>query len=160
MSLRVSASAWIRLVEVRVGRPAVPDARLDELDRDHQAEAARVPDRRVLAGEAAEAGQELIAALTGVRDQPLLLDDIERRVGCGARDDVAAVGAAVGARLPRGHELRPGQDPGQWQPGRDALGHDQDVRLDVPVPDREHLAGPPEPGLDLVGDEQDAVLRG
>ena len=54
----------------------------------------------------------------------------------------------------------PGQDPGQRQAGRDALGHDQDVGLDVPVLDREHLAGPPEPGLDLVGDEQDAVLAG
>ena len=48
----------------------------------------------------------------------------------------------------------------QRQPGRDALGHDQDVRLDVPVLDREHLAGAPEPGLDLVGDEQDPVLAG
>ena len=50
--------------------------------------------------------------------------------------------------------------PGQRQAGRDALGHDQDVRLHVPVLDREHLAGPPEPGLDLVGDEQDPVLAG
>ena len=57
-----------------------------------------------------------------------------------------------------GHQLLAGEDPGQRQPRGDALGHDQDVGLDVPVLDREHLAGPPEPGLDLVGDEQDAVL--
>ncbi len=59
-----------------------------------------------------------------------------------------------------GHDLGPGQDPGQRQPRRDALGHDQDVGLDVPVADREHLAGPTEPGLDLVGDQQDPVLAG
>ena len=58
----------------------------------------------------------------------------------------------------RGHELAPGQDARQRQARGDALGHDQDVRLDVPVLDREQLAGPPEAGLDLVGDEQDAVL--
>ena len=43
-------------------------------------------------------------------------------------------------------------------PGRDALGGEQDVRLDAPVLDRPHLAGPPGARLDLVGDEQDAVL--
>ena len=66
----------------------------------------------------------------------------------------------MGAGLPGGHQLRPCQDPGERQARRDALGHDQDVRLDVPVLDREHLAGPPEAGLDLVGDEQDPVLAG
>ena len=50
--------------------------------------------------------------------------------------------------------------PDSGRPGRDALGHDEDVRLDVPVLDREQLAGPPEPGLDLVGDQQDPVLAG
>ena len=64
------------------------------------------------------------------------------------------------ARLPLGHDVLPGDDPGQGQPGGDALGHDQDVRLHVPVLDGEHRAGPSEAGLDLVGDEQDAVLTG
>ena len=40
----------------------------------------------------------------------------------------------------------------------DALGRQQDVGLDAPVLDRPHLAGPPGARLDLVGDEQDAVL--
>ena len=50
--------------------------------------------------------------------------------------------------------------PESGRPGRDALGHDKDVGLDAPVLDREQLAGPAEPGLHLVGDEQDPVLRG
>ena len=148
------------LGQVGIGRPAVACVRLDELDRDHQAKAARVADRAVLPGEPVEAGKELVATLPGVGDQPFLLDDIKGGVRGGARDDVAAVRPAVGAGLPGGHQLGPCQDPGEWQARRDALGHDQDVGLDVPVPDREHLAGPPEPGLDLVGDEQDAVLAG
>ena len=148
------------LRQVRVRRPAVADARLDQLDRDHEAEPARVADRRVAARETAQAGEELVAARAGVGHESLVLDDVERGVGGGARHDVAAVRAAVRARLPGRHHLRPCQDPRQRQPRRDALGHDQDVRLDAPVLDREHLAGPPEPGLDLVGDEQDAVLAG
>ena len=88
------------------------------------------------------------------------IDDLRRQPIIAARDDVATVRAAMGAGLPVAHELLAGQDPGQWQPGGDALGHDQDVRLDAPVLDGEHLAGPPEAGLDLVGDEQDPVLAG
>ena len=60
----------------------------------------------------------------------------------------------------RVHELGPGEDPRQRQARGDPLGHDEDVRLDVPVADGEQLAGPPEAGLDLVGDEQDPVLAG
>ena len=42
-------------------------------------------------------------------------------------------------------------------PAGDALGGQQDVGLDAPVLDRPHLAGATRAGLDLVGDEQDAV---
>ena len=58
------------------------------------------------------------------------------------------------------HDVLPGEDPGQRHARGDALGHDEDVRLDVPVLDREHLAGSAEARLDLVGDQQDPVLAG
>ena len=103
---------------------------------------------------------KLRAASPGVGDEVLPFDDVERRVRSRARHHVAAIRAAVGAGLPAGHDLGPGQDPRQRQAGRDALGHHEDVGLDVPVVDRKHLAGPAEPGLDLVDDEQDAVLLG
>jgi fructose-1,6-bisphosphatase/inositol monophosphatase family enzyme len=41
--------------------------------------------------------------------------------------------AAVGARAPARHQVGPGDDPGERQPDAIALGHDQDVRLHVPV---------------------------
>ncbi len=44
------------------------------------------------------------------------------------------------------------------KPARQALGHGHDVGLDADVLEREHLAGARKAGLDLVGDEQDAVL--
>ena len=40
----------------------------------------------------------------------------------------------------------------------DALGHGHDVGLDAVVLDGEQLAGAPEAALDLVGDEEDALL--
>ena len=43
------------------------------------------------------------------------------------------------------------------KPERDPLGHADDVGLDVVVVDREHPPGATEPGLHLVGDEEDAV---
>ena len=66
----------------------------------------------------------------------------------------------MGARRHPVHDVLAGDDPRQRQSGRDALGHDQDVRLHVPVADREDLAGAGEARLDLVGDQQDPVLPG
>ena len=66
----------------------------------------------------------------------------------------------MAAWLERGQHLGPREQPGQRQARCDRLGHDEDVRLDVPVPHREQLTGPAEPGLDLVGDEEDPVLAG
>ena len=55
-------------------------------------------------------------------------------------------------------QLGPGDHRAERHARRDALGGQQDVRLDAPVLDRPHLAGPAGARLDLVGDEQDAVL--
>ena len=71
---------------------------------------------------------------------------------------VAAVGPAVAAGRPGGHQLGRRAERGEGEAGRDALGHADDVGLDPVVLDREHPPGAAEAGLDLVGDEQDAVL--
>ena len=63
-------------------------------------------------------------------------------------DVVAEVGRDVVA-----HPERAELDVGAGE----ALGHRDQVGLDTPVVDREPLAGAPEAGHDLVGDEQDAV---
>ena len=52
------------------------------------------------------------------------------------------------------------QDSREGQTGCDALGHHDDVRLDLPMLHREHLAGPAEARLNLVRDQQDPVLPG
>ena len=106
MSFRASASAWTRFVTSGSGVRPIAFAGLDELERQHQPEAADVADRGVLRGERAEAGQELGAALAGVRDEALILDHVERRVRRRAGDDVAAVRSAVGAGRQRGRSSR------------------------------------------------------
>ena len=129
-----------------------------ELDAEHQALAADVADEAVEApDERTEPGLRLLATGRGVGDEAALeqLDRGERR---GAGDRVAAVGRAVRARSPCLEEIGAGDHRAQGHPGRDPLGRQQDVRLDAPVLDRPHLAGPPGARLDLVGDQQDAVL--
>ena len=51
-------------------------------------------------------------------------------------------------------------DPRQRQARGDALGHDHDVGHDAAPLDGEEAAGAAVAGLDLVGDQQDAVLVG
>ena len=105
-----------------------------------------------------QAGHRLLTARRRVLDQPAL-EQLDRREGRRAGDRVAAVRGAVGADAPRFHDLRGRDHRAQGHAAGDALGGEQDVRLDAPMLDRPHLAGPPGAGLDLVGDEQDAVLR-
>jgi hypothetical protein len=109
VSERLQRRGLDSLRQVRVGDAAVALARPDELERDHESEAADVADRRMPACQLAQAGEELRAALARVRDEALVLDDVEGRVRRGARDDVAAVRAAVGARLPAGPSARGGR---------------------------------------------------
>jgi len=77
-----------------------------------------------------------------------------RRTG----DGVAAIGAAVRAGRPAFHQLAPGNDPGERQARGQSLGDGDDVGCHPKVFEGEPLARAPEAGLNLVGDEQDAVL--
>ena len=102
-------------------------------------------------------GHRLLAAGRGVVDEAAL-EQVDRRERGGAGDRVAAVGRAVGARAPGLEQLGPGDHRAERHARGDALGRQQDVRLDAPVLDRPHLAGPAGARLDLVGDQQDPVL--
>ena len=129
-----------------------------ELDAEHQAQAADVGDEAVEpADQRPQAGERLLAARGGVRDEPAL-EQVDRRERGRAGDGVAAIRRAVGAGTPALEQLRAGDERAERHAGRDALGRQQDVGLDAPVLDRPHLAGAAGAGLDLVGDEQDAVL--
>src|SRR5215471_6063736 len=142
-----------------VGRAVAGRLVHDELDRLHQAQAAHVAD--VLR----EAALQLLQALAqdaahplGVAGEVVLLDDLDGRVGGGAGDGVAAEGRDR-QRLQGGRDLRRGDRDGEGQAVGDSLGHRHDVRLDSPVLDAPPLpAGAAEAGLDLVADEDPAVL--
>ena len=76
----------------------------------------------------------------------------------GARDRVAAVGAAEAAGVDGVHQLGPAGDGGERQAAGDALGGRDEVGDDALVVAGEPVTGAAEAGLDLVGDEDDAVL--
>ena len=129
-----------------------------ELDADHEALPAHVGDEPgELRLESGEAGERLLAPDGRVFDEAALeeLDGRERR---GAGDRIATVGRAMCPRAPRLEELGAGDHGAEGHARRDALGGEQDVRLHAPVLDGPHLPGPTGAGLDLVGDEQAAVL--
>src|SRR5436189_54138 len=75
-----------------------------------------------------------------------------------ARHGVAAVGAAEAACLDRVHNLGAAGDPGQRQSAGDALGRRDQIGDDPFVVTGKPVAGAAETGLDLVGDEDDAVV--
>ena len=131
-----------------------------ELDAEHQALAADVADEPAIPARPAGAAGAVPArrGRAALSIEPAL-EQVDRRERRGARDRVAAVGRAVGAGTPAPPSGPPRATIApSGMPRRDALGREQDVRLDAPVLDRPHLPGPAGARLDLVGDEQDAVL--
>ena len=144
----------------RPAGPPRPASAGGELDAEHQADPADVGDQP------GEAAPQLAPAPPGAaRRRAVALSsssssriDLERGQAGRAGHRAAAVGGAVGALAPqRSISSSLGQERAQGQARGDALGRDQDVGLDVGVLDRPHPAGAAHAGLDLVGDQQDAV---
>ncbi len=90
--------------------------------------------------------------------QLLLADDFQHRQARRAGEGRAAVGAAESARSGRIHDVRPADHRRQWHAAGHALGDRHEIRLNPGVLDREHTTRAGETRLDLVHDEQDAVL--
>ena len=102
---------------------------------------------------------ELRAARDGVGDEALVADRLEDREPRGAGDRVAAVRRAVRAATPALLELAADDtiaDSGR--PLAIALATHTTSGTIPACSKRPHLPGPAVAGLDLVGDEQDAVL--
>ena len=87
-----------------------------------------------------------------------LPDGVDGLDGGDARQRVAGVGPAEAARVGGVHQLGPTGDGGQRHPRGQGLGRGHHVGDHAGVLDGEQLAGPTEPGLDLVGDQDHAVL--
>ena len=119
---------------------------------------ADVADPVVLGGDRAEPGHQLRAADRGVLDESLVADRLEHREPGRAGDRIAAVGRPVGAASPALLEVAARDDGRQRQAVGDRLGDAHDVGHDPGVLERPHPPGPAVARLDLVGDEQDAVL--
>ncbi len=135
------------------------DARgIGELRSHHQSPSADVDDAAVEPLLIAKAGAELIAAGAHVLEEPGLGEHVDRRERGRASDRVAAVGAAVAALRPSGHELVGGPDRRDRESRAEPLRHHEHVGTHAVVLDGEHAPGASEAGLHLVGDEQDAVL--
>ncbi len=75
-----------------------------------------------------------------------------------ARHRSAAHGGGVVARLERLRKLAPGDAGADRQAVAQRFGQGDHVRLRAGVLEAEHLAGPAEPGLDLVEDQRQVVL--
>ena len=143
----------------RAGGVRLLGARRAQLDGLHRAAAADVGDDGVLGGELLEAAADQGADLQGAGVEGVLLHLRDRAEGGGAGDRVAAVRAAEAADVDGVHQLGAAGDAGERKAAGDALGGRHQVGHDALVVDGEPRAGAAEPGLDLVGDEHDAVVR-
>ena len=85
--------------------------------------------------------------------QPFTLGDVQYRQGSGAGHRVAAVGSSQSTRLGRIHDLGATYDRGQWQPTRQRLGHEHQIRLQPIVLAGKHPAGAAKSRLYLIGNE-------
>ena len=155
-SRRPRASASSTTSRGEAGRRDV--AVLDELDRQHPAEAANVADLGPAALPGLEAGPHRLADRGRPLDQAFVLDHVEHGERGRDRNRVADERAADTAGGGRVHDLRPAEHAGEREPHRDRLGDGDQVGLDAEVLDREEPAGPCEAALHLVADEDDAVL--
>ena len=142
----------------RLGGVRLGGAGADELDRDHGAAAADLADARVLGLRPLQGGPDHGLDPPRAPGQVLVDEHVHRGQRRGAGDGVAAVGAAQPARVHGVHELGAADDRGQRHAVGQALGHGDEVGPDALVVEGEQVAGAAEPGLDLVGDEQHAVL--
>ena len=143
--------------ERRVGllRPAIDD----QFDREHAAQATDVADRRNASLQHQQSVSQRRADRSGAIDDPLCFEDVEHgQRGC-TGDGVAGVGAPEPSRQGRIHHLRVADDGGQGQSAAQALCQGDEIGLDGCVLVGEHPAGSSEPGLDFVGNQDDAVIR-
>src|SRR5699024_1861755 len=126
----------------------------------HRTAAADVTDLRVLRLQLRQPVDEDLTDVLGIGDHAVLFVGGDRAEGRGTGDGVAAVGSAEPAGSDRVHDVRATGYRRQRQPTGDALGRGDEIGDDALPFGGEHLPGAGEAGLDLVGDEDDALLAG
>eukprot|EP00406_Dinophysis_acuminata_P004888 CAMPEP_0179231904 /NCGR_PEP_ID=MMETSP0797-20121207/11583_1 /TAXON_ID=47934 /ORGANISM="Dinophysis acuminata, Strain DAEP01" /LENGTH=186 /DNA_ID=CAMNT_0020939005 /DNA_START=255 /DNA_END=811 /DNA_ORIENTATION=+ len=139
------------------GRDLLHEGRVDE-DRVQEALAADALDPGEATDVLLELPPEELAEPGGVVRELLVDQDLERLHRDAARDGAPAESAPVRPGLQREHDFvvsEHGADGHQAAGQR--LPKDHHVRPDAAVLHAEHLPGPAEPGLHLVGAEEDVV---
>jgi len=137
---------------------------LMELNGQYQPLSADFLDDGVPCLEFPELRDEEIAHAGGVLDQGLVIDDLEGREPGGHGEIVAAEGGGMddtAIQLAEGFlvNVPAGGDGADGDvPAAEGLGEGDDVGLEVPMLEAEPFAGPAEPALDLVGNEEGAML--
>ena len=93
-----------------------------------------------------------------MREEGRLTDDGHRFNRRGARHRAAAISAPNPSQVRRIHDFRPAGHRGDRHARSERLGHDDQIRHDVVVLDREQTAGATHAALHFIGNHDDAML--
>ena len=89
----------------------------------------------------------------------MVLEDLEHAQCSCAREGVAGIRASQTTGRDGVQKLGPAGYSGEGEAAAEGLGGADQVRHDALVVAGEHVASPTEPGLDLIGHQDDAVTR-
>src|SRR6266508_226729 len=129
-----------------------------ELEPDEEAARVDPAEDRMLLLQLLEPIQQVSARLRCLRDDALLLVDVERRVRRRGGDRRRREGGDVRARTPGGQDLVGSDDGRDWESAREPLRDRHQIRHDTIPVAAPHASGAPQAGLDLVVDQQEAEL--
>ena len=135
-----------------------PSVRVQEFQPDHRSPAAQVAGPVPGLLPTLDPGGHRLADADRPLHQPVALDHRQGGNDRSTGDGIAAEGAAVGTALPAVHQAMAGDDRADRQSIAQSLGQDHYVRHHLLMVDRQPASGAPHPGLNLVADQQDAVL--
>ena len=141
------------------GAGSFVDRVANELDREHRAHPANVPDPRPARLPIEHPRAQSPSPRSCARSTSCSSSKTSRTAQCGGeRDGIADERPADRARVRIVHDRRAADHAGERQAAGDRLRDDDEIRLDAEVLHREHPPGPSEARLHLVRDEHDPVL--
>src|SRR6266480_1092816 len=131
-----------------------------KFDTDHEAFAADFADEVELGGQFREALAQLRASRADIFEQLLVLDDVEELEGNPTGQRAAAKRGPVNPRRDARGNLLGGEYGAQRKAGGERLGNQDNIRSRSKLLIAEVAAGAAESALNLIGDQESAVLGG
>ncbi len=129
-----------------------------ELDAPHQADAAHVDNRCVMIGQRAESRLQMLADARDMGEQATLDELINKVESCAARQQVAAVGAAVIAKRNSPGNVLVDECRTDRHTRTEGFTDGHQLRLEAERVKVERISGPSQAALDFVGNEQRATF--